>query len=226
MISANSMNIGRLFTINVLKRSMSRQILQLSCWSCGKDTKTLVSNLFCPNCNTLQKPKKEDNYFKVLGVKETYDLNENNLAKRYKDLQKYLHPDKFGARDKAEREVSEEYSSLVNEAYKTLLEPMARGIYMLKLKGKSIPETTEVDNAFLMEIMEKNEEVENAETEEEIMKLNQENKAVINDLQKKVSAAFFEGDLEKVVKLLSEMKYYTSIDSQIQGMIRNKGIIR
>ncbi|XP_053617360.1 iron-sulfur cluster co-chaperone protein HscB [Plodia interpunctella] len=221
------MNISRVLKNNVLKSSISLQILRLSCWSCGKENQVLVSNLFCPNCKTLQKPRKDNNYFSVLGVEETYDQNENDLAKRYKDLQKYLHPDKFANRDTAERDISEEYSSLVNEAYKTLLEPMARGIYMLKLKGTSIPESTEVlDQQFLMEIMEKNEEVENAETEEEIMKLNGENKEVIKDLQKKVSAAFFDGDLDEVVKLLSVMKYYTSIDNQIQGLIRSKGIIR
>lgn len=97
---------------------------------------------------------------------------------------------------------------------------------MLKLRGKEIPENTEVDQGFLMKIMEKNEEVENAETEEEIMKLNKENKAMIKDLQKKLSTAFFDGDLKRVTKLLSIMKYYTSIDSQIQAAIRSKGIIR
>ncbi|GBP42994.1 Iron-sulfur cluster co-chaperone protein HscB, mitochondrial [Eumeta japonica] len=161
-----------------------------------------------------------------MGVPETYDIDEQDLSKKYKDLQKFLHPDKFTNRDKKEHEISEEYSSLVNEAYKTLLEPLARGIYMLQLQGHDILENTEEDQVFLMEIMEKNEEVENAETEEEIMILNQENKKIIKDLQQKLSKAFFNGDLESVIKLLSKMKYYTSIDSQIQAVIRNKGIIR
>lgn len=97
---------------------------------------------------------------------------------------------------------------------------------MLRLRGKDIPENTEVDQQFLMEIMEKNEEVESAESEEEIMALNKENKAKIKKLQKQVSTAFFEGDLKRVIKLLGIMKYYTSIDNQIQTSIRSKGIIR
>lgn len=97
---------------------------------------------------------------------------------------------------------------------------------MLRLRGKEIPENSEADQEFLMKIMEKNEEVEEANTEEEIMKLNKEIKEVIMDLQKKLSIAFFDGDLKRVVKLLTYMKYYTSIDSQIQAAIRNKGIIR
>jgi hypothetical protein len=97
---------------------------------------------------------------------------------------------------------------------------------MLKLRGKDIPENTEVDQGFLMEIMEKNEEVENADTEEEIMRLNKENKSVIGELQQQLSTAFFDGDMKKVISLLGKMKYYTSIDNQIQLAIRNKGIIR
>ncbi|CAH0713641.1 unnamed protein product, partial [Brenthis ino] len=214
------------YLLNLTRKSnILFQIRNISCWSCGTHSNP-TSNLFCSNCKALQKPEKYENYFKVLGVKETYDLNEDELAKKYKELQKHLHPDKYANRRKEEQEISAEYSSLVNNAYKTLLEPLARGIYMLKLRGKEISENTQIDHEFLMKIMEKNEEVENADTEEEIMRLNKENKNVINSLQKQLSIAFFDGDLKKVTHLLSRMKYYTSIDSQIQAAIRNKGIIR
>lgn len=91
------MNISRVL-VNHMKYTLTNQVRQMSCWSCGKDIKILISNLFCSNCKALQKPDEEDTYFKILGVKETYDLDENDLAKRYKDLQKYLHPDKFATR--------------------------------------------------------------------------------------------------------------------------------
>ncbi|CAH2052287.1 unnamed protein product, partial [Iphiclides podalirius] len=139
------------------------------------------------------RPRNNENYFKILGINETYDLDENDLARKFKELQKYLHPDKFANKGKEEQEISEKYSSLVNEAYKTLLQPLTRGIYMLQLRGESFSEKTDVDQQFLMEIMEKNEEVERAVTEKDIMALNSENKLIIKDLQRKVSEAFFEG---------------------------------
>ncbi|XP_011552817.3 iron-sulfur cluster co-chaperone protein HscB [Plutella xylostella] len=218
--------MGRVVTNTMIKCVFSQNTRFISCWSCGKDAPTLVSNLFCPNCKSLQKPNKSDNYFKVIGVQETYNLDPNVLAKRYKELQKFLHPDKFANRDSKELEVSEEYSSLVNEAYNTLLEPLARGIYMLRLKGQEIPEQTDHDPEFLMEIMEINEAVESAETEADIMKLNKENKSVIESLQKQLSSSFSDGDMKQVTKLLARLKYYTSIENQIQGAIRSKGIIR
>ncbi|XP_075983666.1 iron-sulfur cluster co-chaperone protein HscB-like protein, mitochondrial [Anticarsia gemmatalis] len=219
------MSLRNLILNHVIKNAYKHQI-RLACWSCGKDVKNTESHLFCGNCKVLQEPDKKNNYFNIMGVKETYDLDETELAKKYKELQKYLHPDKFANREQKEQEISAQYSSLVNEAYKTLLEPLARGVYMLRLRGKEIPENTEVDQQFLMKIMEKNEEVENAKSKEEIMELNQENKALMKDLQKQVSTAFFDGDMKRVIKFLGVMKYYTSIDNQIQASIRSKGIIR
>ncbi|XP_041971646.1 iron-sulfur cluster co-chaperone protein HscB [Aricia agestis] len=216
---------SRLFCAKNFYKSTFIQFKYLSCWSCGKDSQNLTHNIFCPNCGVLQKPL-DKNYFKVMGVKETFDLNESELAKKYKELQKHLHPDKYANRNKQEQEISAEYSSLVNDAYKTLLDPLSRGIYMLSLLGKEIPEKTEVDNQFLMEIMEKSEEIENAESEADILRLNEENKKILNYLQQRVSKAFFDGDLKSVLQLLGRMKYYTSIDAQIQSSIRNKGIIR
>lgn len=75
-----------------------RQTRFVSCWSCGKDANKLVSNLFCPNCKMLQSPNRDINYFNIMGVQETYDLDENDLAKKFKELQKFLHPDKFANR--------------------------------------------------------------------------------------------------------------------------------
>lgn len=91
------MILGRYIFNLTRKTNVLFQIRSISCWSCGSDSNQ-ISNLFCSNCKALQKPEKYENYFKVLGVKETYDLNEDELAKKYKELQKHLHPDKYANR--------------------------------------------------------------------------------------------------------------------------------
>lgn len=40
-------------------------------------------------------PDKKENYFKILGVEENYDIDETKLVKQFKALQMNLHPDKF-----------------------------------------------------------------------------------------------------------------------------------
>lgn len=92
------MNLGIMITNHNTKMLLLRQLRFLSCWSCEKDAKILVLNLFCPNCKVLQRPDKNKNYFNIMGVKETYDLDEDDLARKFKELQKFLHPDKFANR--------------------------------------------------------------------------------------------------------------------------------
>lgn len=89
----------RNFIVNhTIKNILIRQIRLSSCWSCGKDVRNMDLDLFCSSCNALQEPDKKENYFKIMGVKESYDLDETELAKKFKELQKYLHPDKFANR--------------------------------------------------------------------------------------------------------------------------------
>jgi len=67
-----------------------------------------------------------------------------------------------------------------------LAHPLKRGLYMLQLKGISIPEgTTSLNPEFLMEIMERNEEIENAiKDKDEILKLAKESKELIDIMSK------------------------------------------
>jgi len=75
---------------------------------------------------------------------------------------------------------SENHSAILNQAYSTLMKPLDRGLYLLKLEGISIKEgTIEMDPGFLMEIMELNEKLEEAENNEAIVKFAEENTKVI-----------------------------------------------
>lgn len=63
-------------------------------------------------------------------------------------------------RSEKEQTLSAEWSSLVNKAYKILLSPIQRAEYLLRMKNIDIPESNTIGNTkFLMEMMERNEEV-------------------------------------------------------------------
>jgi molecular chaperone HscB len=83
-----------------------------------------------------------------------------DLTRRFRNMQSEIHPDKFSTKSKKEQQLSSEWSSLVNKAYKTLQAPLARGEYLLKLHGIKLPESNTIqDPEFLMEMMERNEKV-------------------------------------------------------------------
>ncbi|KAK2579586.1 hypothetical protein KPH14_010881 [Odynerus spinipes] len=194
------------------------------CWNCNFLYK---SKLFCSQCKTLQEMPENLNYFDILGVKFTYNVNNDEVHDKYRQLQKMLHPDRFSNKTEREQQISESLSSLLNKAYSTLTHPLKRGLYMLQLKGISIPEgSTSLHPEFLMEIMEINEEVESAMNDKKkAIKLMEENKKILQELSKEVADAFDTNDTERAKEALVKMKYYTSIENRLKALKQDLGIV-
>lgn len=167
------------------------------------------------------------NYFDIMGIKRDYNVVNEEIHKKYRELQKMLHPDKFGNKSEKERQISEKLSSLINKAYSTLAHPLKRGLYMLQLKGISIPEgTTSLNPEFLMEIMERNEKIENAiEDRDKILKLAKDSKELLETMSKQVAEAFSKEDIETATKILIKMKYYDSVDNRLKKLKHDLGIV-
>ncbi|XP_043279686.1 iron-sulfur cluster co-chaperone protein HscB [Venturia canescens] len=196
----------------------------VKCWQCNYPFK---SEFFCQKCKALQEPPEKLNYFQIIGIQESYDLDSKDLHKKYRDLQNILHPDRFNNKTEKEKHISENISSLINKAYNTLSHPLSRGLYILRLKNMTIPEgTTNLNPEFLMEIMELNEKVEEASRDKEkIVQLMDQNNAVLDKLSQEVSAAFKLGDFERGKMILVEMKYYTSVQSRLKKLKQELGIV-
>lgn len=62
------------------------------CWNCNFVYK---SELFCSKCKVLQEPPENLTYFDIMGIPKSYDVTVSEVQKKYKELQKLLHPDKF-----------------------------------------------------------------------------------------------------------------------------------
>jgi molecular chaperone HscB len=96
------------------------------------------------------------NHFQLFGLPETFAQNPEVLAERYHALRQRVHPDLFATAGERERRLSLQASTLVNEAYQTLKDPLARARYLLLLKTgtEGDDQETTQDMAFLMEQME------------------------------------------------------------------------
>ncbi|KAG2471451.1 HSC20 protein, partial [Polypterus senegalus] len=138
-----------------------------NCWSCCAFLRSAM--FFCPTCNALLPPEEERSYFEILDCDFSFDVDISRLQRKYKDLQRFLHPDNFVQRKTKEKQLSEKQSALVNKAYRTLLNPLTRGLYMLKLRGID-PETSadsQIDSHFLHDVMEINEKISEFQQAEE-----------------------------------------------------------
>uniref|UniRef100_UPI0037E7ED4E iron-sulfur cluster co-chaperone protein HscB n=1 Tax=Semicossyphus pulcher TaxID=241346 RepID=UPI0037E7ED4E len=191
--------------------------VKLNCWRC-KEPLEKSPAFFCMSCKVVQPPEEGISYFKIMDCDYTFTLDTQKLQKRYLQLQRSLHPDNFSQKSVKEQEFSEIQSALVNKAYKTLLKPLSRGLYMLELQGMHIEEGTDsgADSEFLMELMEINEALDEARTPEEANKIGQDTKGKLAELIGLIDAALLKGELHAAKALLAQMKYYANIEEKVK----------
>jgi molecular chaperone HscB len=106
-----------------------------SCWSCG----TMRAVHFCSACGKVQPPVPVD-YFTFFGFPRKLNLDTAALEKEFYALSRRLHPDMSAQAESQEREWSLQQSSLLNDAYRTLKDPIKRTQYLLRLEGVELEE--------------------------------------------------------------------------------------
>ena len=193
---------------------------------------------------TSAKRNDHDNYYQVLGIPETFDVDLSKLKQTYHKLMTEYHPDKYHSNNRTD-ESREDLASAVTRAYDTLKEPHTRAVHLLKVLGRPMDEegTTEtssgmdrepsklVGNAFLFEIMEIREEIDqvsSTKSDDQHDRL----KALFDSNQERIQAtineliAAFDGkpnddsasgrNLDEALRLAAELQYWNRIDKTIR----------
>jgi molecular chaperone HscB len=109
----------------------------VACWSCSVAHNE--STLFCPHCSKIQPPPGGD-YFSVFGLVPKLNLDLGSLEHEFHRLSRKLHPDRFARARDNEKQWSLADTALLNDAYRTLKDPIHRTEYLLKLHGAEIGE--------------------------------------------------------------------------------------
>lgn len=94
---------------------------------------------FCESCGKVQPPVPAD-YFSFFGLPLKLNLDVAALEKDFYELSRKLHPDLNAGGGSNEQEWSMEQSSLLNDAYRTLKDPIKRTEYLLHLEGVELEE--------------------------------------------------------------------------------------
>jgi molecular chaperone HscB len=163
------------------------------CWSCQK---AAGSGVLCAACGAVQPPDPKADYFHVFGIAASYKVDEVALEPRYKELTKLLHPDRFARADPQARRASLERSVQLNEAWRTLKDPIRRAEYLLSLRGIDIGEmagtgrkpsehaTLPVPPVLLMEVLELREALAAAHAAKDV----HETEALIGQVRTRLAA--------------------------------------
>jgi molecular chaperone HscB len=100
------------------------------CWKCGQAS---AESLFCRFCNSLQPPTPD--YFAFFGLERRLSIDVDDLQRRYYSLSRLVHPDRFQRGTSNEKRFALDATAILNDAYRTLRDPVTRAEYVLKDEG-------------------------------------------------------------------------------------------
>ena len=146
-----------------------------------------------------------------------FPIDVRSLRREFLQLQAKAHPDLHPAEHKVRAEAT---SATINEAFKTLANPLLRAQYLLSLQGVNVAEddTAKVeDPELLMTVMEAREDIEAAEGESELGPMREENDERIRVSEETLEAAFKEHDLERATAEAIRMRYWVNIKESLDN---------
>ena len=154
--------------------------------------------------------------FEMLGVERRFDLDLANLEKTHRELSRALHPDRYAQAGASERRAVLEKAASVNEAWRTVRDPIKRAEALFTLAGIKVGEDHEPKPtpAFLMEVLEEREALSDARAAKDLVKVRAIGAAMQANAKKaeqQLAAGFASASaagVEKLVPLLGELRFY------------------
>jgi molecular chaperone HscB len=105
------------------------------CRGCGKSA---AGQLVCGGCGVVQELPRDADFFALFGLDRRLTIDLDDLERRFYALSRNLHPDVLHDRSPAEQAEGLRATALVTRAYRTLRDPVQRGLYWLSLHGESL----------------------------------------------------------------------------------------
>lgn len=193
---------------------------QLSpCWSCKGPVAR--ASLFCETCGAIQPPGAAD-HFQRLGLARDFALDGDELSRRYLALQSRLHPDRFASKTAKERAASLAQATALNDAYRTLRDPVTRAACLLQLAGATAPTEesgTVSDPELLMESLERREELSSAESPAEVQNIAARAESDAKNCVTALAAAFAANDLAEAARLATRLKYLGKLGEECRARL-------
>lgn len=139
------------------------------CWSCNS---ALAANAhFCPGCGKVQ-PAAPLDHFSFFGLDRKLNIDTSTLERDFYRLSRRLHPDVYARAGASEQQWSLDKSSQLNDAYRTLKDPIARTQYLLQLEGVKLEEQSSAATSAARESGTEKKQVIPPELLEEVFELN------------------------------------------------------
>lgn len=90
-------------------------------------------------------PTFDKNYFRFFGLERKLTIDQDALQKRFYELSRQWHPDRFSRKSAEEQQQALDATSVLNDGYRTLKDPVKRAEYLLTEEGFPIAEQRSKD---------------------------------------------------------------------------------
>lgn len=147
------------------------------------------------------------------------------LRNEFLRKQATAHPDHHPREHKARAEA---LSARINDAYKTLSDPLLRAQYILSMRGIDLAgdETAKVeDQELLLEVLEARETIEEAKTESNLVLLGEDTERRINESVNVLEQAFKSDDIETARIEAVKLRYWMNIKESIRNWEPGKPVV-
>ena len=183
--------------------------MEKKCWNCKAEV--LPKDFFCKFCKKIQ-DDVEINEFEIFSMDKKVLIDLDLLEKKYLELQMIFHPNKFISLSKREMEISNKYSSIINEAYNTLKSHVNRINLILMKSGVSITNHDETykNSELLEDIMEIQEEFMLAEVDKK-KKIKEKTKKLIDEILLDTEELYKKGNYKQMLNNSVRLSYLSKI---------------
>lgn len=163
-------------------------------------------------------------YFNLFQLEPSFNIDTEALEQSYRALAARFHPDKFASASAFEQKQAVMMSSTINDAYRTLKNPIDRAAYLLKSQNidADAPEHTSFSPEFLMQQMEWRETLMDAQIEQNhdaIRALDQEIQEVQSSLYQDLQQAFEQQDYESAAQWVRHGRFLNKLRNEIASIL-------
>lgn len=163
-------------------------------------------------------------YFNLFQLEPSFNIDTEALEQTYRALAARFHPDKFASASAFEQKQAVMMSSTINDAYRTLKNPIDRAAYLLKSQNidADAPEHTSFSPEFLMQQMEWRETLMDAQMEQNhdaIRALDQEIQKVQSSLYQGLQQAFEQQDYESAAQWVRHGRFLNKLRNEIASIL-------
>ncbi|HKC60230.1 MAG TPA: Fe-S protein assembly co-chaperone HscB [Myxococcales bacterium] len=202
-----------------------------ACWSCG--AARAPTDALCPSCGKVQPPPQPEGVvdrFAVMGLPRSYELDERALEETFRSLSRKLHPDRFARATPRERRFSLEQTTLLNDAYRTLRDPVRRAEQLLALRGVKVAGEERggaavMPQEFLEQALEDREKLLEAKSEggpEAVARLAEGVRGKRHEAMDEIARLLrqerpSDAQLQQAGQLLARLRYYARYLDEVEG---------